>query len=94
MSHWQAYGEVPPLNDVVVESNEVWPGLMVEGFTLTTGDVRGGLTITVTGAEVTEAGEPELSFTWNWNDHVPIVVSVPVGVDSAESQAEGPMNLL
>jgi len=88
------YGEVPPLNEVVVESIAAWPGLTVEGVTLMMGDVRGGLTLTVATLEITVTLELELSLTSNSNDQVPIVVRDPVEIYSGDSQVDELANLL
>jgi hypothetical protein len=59
-SHWQAYGDVPLLNETVVESAELWPTVMVPGLSLIVGGASIPLTVTSWAAElvVSEAGEP------------------------------------
>ena len=72
------YGDVPPLNDVVVESVELCPESIVVGETEITGAVSAELTVTVTALEVAVAGVPELSLTCSSKLQVPVVVRVPV----------------
>jgi hypothetical protein len=50
-SHWQVYGEVPPLNEVVVLSVEFSPLVIELLSTLMKGGVNAEFTATVTGVQ-------------------------------------------
>jgi len=71
---------VPPLNEVVVESVELWLLSMVPGPALMTGAVGIRLTVTVAGTELTVTGVGVLSVTRRRKCHVPAVVNVPVEI--------------
>jgi hypothetical protein len=59
-SHWHVYGEVPPLNEVVVLSVELPPTVTFPLRALISGTVSGGSTVTVTLAQELTAGVPGL----------------------------------
>jgi hypothetical protein len=76
---------VPPLNEVVVESVELWPLSMVVGEAVITGATGVPmLTATVTTLEVVVSGEAALSVTWSSKDQVPELSRTPVEIDGFE----------
>jgi hypothetical protein len=75
-SHWHVYGEVPPVNDVAVNSLADWPLPIVVGETEIVGGVGTGLTVTVTSPEATDSDA--LSLTWSSKLQTPRVDRTPV----------------
>jgi hypothetical protein len=83
-SHWQAYVGVPPPNETVVVRVELWPASTTPGLAPIVGAASAGLTVTVTGAELTVTGVSELSVARSRKRHVPTVDSRPVEIEGRE----------
>jgi len=67
---------------------------MVPGVAVGVPTVNAAFTITVTAAEVTVTGVPELSVTCSSNDQVPVVVSVPDDMEDGDVHAPAVPRLL
>ena len=89
LSHWQASGLVPPLNEVVVEIVDNCPAPIVGGLAAIAGGVIAALTVTRIEIEVTVTDGDPASLTWISNDHDPTVVRTPVEVEAGDVQPEG-----
>lgn len=87
-SHWQLYPDVPPANDVVVESDADCPTSSTGGVVEMVGAESAGFTIMVTGLEVLVTGDAALSVTCSSKDQDPDTERAPVSMDVGDEQAE------
>jgi len=72
-SHWQTYGAVPALKEVVVDIVALWSASMAVGLADSAGAVRPGFTVRETMLDMTSSEGDPLSVTCSLKDHEPVV---------------------